>query len=75
MKRWLFYALAAAVAALPAGWILAGVLDALSHEMLSAQIHRPLYQPGDHVLGAVIAAVTAFVAVLLLGVGRTRRAG
>lgn len=75
MRNWIFYAIAAAVAVLPVGWILAGVLEALSYDMLPVQLHRPLYQSGDHVFGAVTASVFAFISVILVGAGRTRRAG
>lgn len=73
MKAWLFYSFAAALVAAPLGWISAGILLALSAEMLPAQVHRPLYQSGDHVLAATVAAVIAFVVVTLVGLGRTRK--
>lgn len=73
MKAWFYYAAAGALLAAPLGWIVAGALRAQSD--ILAVGSRLRYVSGNYVEAALLAATIAFVAILMVGLGKryTRR--
>jgi hypothetical protein len=65
MKAWLYYALAAATLAAPLGYIIAAMLDVLDTPA-AVRGFRP-YPLEEYMLGAFVAALVVFFAVLFVG--------